>query len=115
MSEQSRKPGRFTSRRLRTSQSDEIRKAIADAIVETIRKRNLSRRDAASIIRVGQDKISLVFRRQVHGFSIARLLKFLSSLGYDIEILASDTPNSEPGHVRFSVMPLTRPGEPDAH
>ncbi len=96
------------------AESNEIKKAIADAIVDTIRRRNLSRRDAAATIGVGQDKVSLVFRGRVRGFSIERLLKFLMRLGHDIEIRASDTTGSGPGHAQFSVTPLPRPDETGA-
>jgi predicted XRE-type DNA-binding protein len=107
-------PQTIVSGGLTPAESRKLKEAIAAAIVGSISERKLSRRDAAAIMGTGQDKVSLVFRRRLRGFSIERLFKFLLNLGHDIEIFGSAAPGCAPGHVNFSVRLLSPPGTPRA-
>lgn len=91
----------FASGRLSNVERGHLKEAIVRAITQAIRQRGLSRGEAARVIGVGRDKISNVFCRQLEGYSIERLLRFLVQLGIDIEICAYPRPNGGCGHVLF--------------
>ena len=99
--------GKTASEGLARDESWKLKEAIGAAIVEAIRVRKLSRREAAAIIGVGQDKVSLVFRRRLRGFSIERLFKFLLNLGHDIEVSSVESLDGSPGHIQFSARRLS--------
>jgi predicted XRE-type DNA-binding protein len=102
----------FGSGRLSSVERSYLKEAIVRAIIQTIRQGRLSRRDAAALIGVGQDKISNIFCRQLEGYSIERLLKFLVQLGIDIEICAYPKPDGGHGHVLFGHSLPSDPAEP---
>jgi predicted XRE-type DNA-binding protein len=56
------------------------------SINQTIKARQLSQADAAKILGVSQPKVSALKNGRLEGFSIERLLNFLSALGQDVEI-----------------------------
>ncbi len=93
-------------------ESHKLKERIAAAIVASIGERKLNRKEAAAAIGVGQDKISLIFRSKLRGFSAERLLKFLINLGHDVEIRASKSTGDGPGRVRFRTLPSARPDDP---
>ena len=70
------------------SQADErLAKAeLARAIGKAIRERKLTQRQAAEVLGVDQPKVSHVLSGRLEGFSTERLLRFLTSLGSDVEI-----------------------------
>lgn len=62
---------------------------LAILIAETIKKRKkLTQKKAAELIGVDQPKVSAIIRRQLSGFTIDRLFRFLMALGMDIIIEA---------------------------
>jgi len=53
---------------------------------QIIEKRGLSQVQAAEIIGVSQPKISALLRGRLEGFSIERIMRFLSALDQDVQI-----------------------------
>lgn len=60
---------------------------LAFKINQLIEKRRLKQKEAARLLQVDQSKISLLNRGRLSGFSIERLIKYLSILDQDIEIV----------------------------
>ncbi len=56
-------------------------------IAEIITSRRLTQAAAAEILGVDQPKVSALLRGRLAGFSTDRLLKFLTALGRDVEIV----------------------------
>jgi predicted XRE-type DNA-binding protein len=75
--------------------SPEERQAKADLairIAATIRARGLRQARAAMLLEIDQPKISRLLRGQLSGFSMERLMKFLTLLGQNVEIVVKATP-----------------------
>jgi predicted XRE-type DNA-binding protein len=74
---------------------------LAIRIGAAIRARRLTNVHAARILKIDQPKISRLLRGQLSGFSTGRLMRFLTLLGQDIEIVVKRAPRSRrQGHVR---------------
>jgi predicted XRE-type DNA-binding protein len=59
---------------------------LAVEINRVIHARHLSQVAAAKALGVGQPKVSALRRYQLQGFSVERLMTFLTALGLDVEI-----------------------------
>jgi len=67
---------------------------LANKIILLIRKRGLTQLQAAKVLGVDQPKVSALFRGNLTGFSIERLMRFLLLLGQDIKITVQACPRS---------------------
>ena len=59
---------------------------LGQKISAIIRERRLTQAQAAQVLGVDQPKISALTRGRLSGFSIERLLRFLTLLGHNVEI-----------------------------
>ena len=64
--------------------------SIAQAIATKIEQKGLSQAEAASVLNIDQPKVSYLVRGKLNAFSISRLMRFLTLLGTDIEIVLKD-------------------------
>lgn len=76
---------------------------LAHAIARVIAQRELTQREAASLMGIDQPKVSHVLRGRLADFSTERLLGFLTGLGRDVEIVVKTTPRSRK-HGRLRVV-----------
>jgi len=67
-----------------------------------MQQRRLSQARAAEILGVSQPAVSNLVHGQYEKFSIDRLLRFLSDLGVDVEIVLTQTVNAH-GQTKVSV------------
>lgn len=68
--------------------------SLALRITQAIRARQLTQIRAAQLLQIDQPKISRLLRGQLAGFSTDRLLRFLTLLGHDIEVVVKRAPRS---------------------
>ena len=61
---------------------------LAILISNTIKKRKLTQKKAATVMGIDQPKVSAILRGRLSGFTIERLMRFLMALGMDIIIEA---------------------------
>ena len=82
---------------------------LAIRIADGIRARRLTQAKAAALFGIDKPKISRLLRGQLSGFSIDKLIHFLTLLGQDVVIVVKPAePHSRrPGHV--SVVAEARP------
>src|ERR1700747_107141 len=59
-----------------------------------IRARRLTQARAARLLKIDQPKVSRLLRGQLSGFSTERLMRFLTLLGRDVEIVVKTAPRS---------------------
>lgn len=69
---------------------------LAWEIIKIIKKRKLTQKRVAEILKLAQPKVSLLIRGYLKSFSMERLFRFLNDLGQDIYIKI--TPSSHRGH-----------------
>jgi predicted XRE-type DNA-binding protein len=63
-------------------------------IDDVIRERRLTQRAAAKLMGIDQPKVSHILHGRVGGFSLERLLDFLTTLGRDVDIVVKPSPKS---------------------
>ncbi len=71
-------------------------------IVDGLRSRDLSQRQAAKVLGIDHPKVSALMRGRIEGFSIARMFRLLNALDMDVEIRVRPKPRSR-SHGRSSV------------
>lgn len=81
---------------------EELAKAqLASHIREAIRRRKLTQVAAAEVVGLDQPKISAMINGRLTGFSSDRLLRCLTALGQDVDIVVKASPRSrERGRLR---------------
>ena len=67
---------------------------LAVAINHVLERRRLSQAKAAQLLGVNQPKVSALSKYRLEGFSVERLLRFLTSLDQDIEIIIRHKPRT---------------------
>src|ERR1035438_3009976 len=67
---------------------------LAAKIIAEIQRRPLSQSQAAVTLGIDQPKVSALRQGKLSGFSIERLVRFLLSLGRDVEITVKEKPRS---------------------
>ncbi len=60
--------------------------ALAAQILRIVRRRRLTQVEAAKLLGIRQPKLSELLRGRLDGFSTDRLLRFITRLGYDVQI-----------------------------
>jgi predicted XRE-type DNA-binding protein len=76
---------------------------LAHALNHVIAQRRLTQAAAAARLGVNQPKISALLRYKLDGFSVERLMTFLTALDQDVEIVIKRKPRSR-GAARISVI-----------
>ena len=77
---------------------DRIKNAIAREIASLIEARRLTQKEAAEILQTDQARVSNITRGRLAGLSVDRLINFLITLGYDVDIHLSES-SSHRGNV----------------
>src|SRR5271156_5295176 len=67
---------------------------LAHAINDVIARRRLTQAVAAGKLRVNQPKVSALARYKLDGYSVERLMGFLTALDQDVEIVIRQKPRS---------------------
>lgn len=60
---------------------------LAVAIKREVTVRRWSQAEAAEVLGINQPKVSALLRYRLDGFSVERLMNFLTALGHDVEIV----------------------------
>lgn len=95
----------FADLGLPNPEEDLLKADLAMAISLLIKARSLTQTEAADILGIDQPKVSNLCRGKLEGFSVDRLLRFLTALGKDIEIRVTEHQNdrSDSGHIKVAV------------
>jgi len=67
-----------------------LKSSLLQALQETLKKRGWKQIEAAAQLGIDQGKVSKLMSGQMAGFSIERLVHFLSLLGQDVEVSIHD-------------------------
>ena len=82
----------FADLRLPDADERPTKVRLAVAINDAIRRRRLSQAGAAQCLGVNQPKVSALSKYRLEGFSVERLLRFLTALDRDVEIVIRTKP-----------------------
>ena len=73
---------------------------LAIAINDVLQRRGFSQGKAAEMLGINQPKVSALSKYRLEGFSVERLMRFLTSLNQDVEIIIRNRPRARrPGRV----------------
>ncbi len=64
------------------------------AICRIVERRRLTQAQVASALQINQPKVSALLHFKLEGFSVERLLRFLTALGHDVEIVIKPRPKA---------------------
>lgn len=67
---------------------------LAVAINDVLRRRGLSQGKAAAQLGINQPKVSALSKYRLEGFSVERLMRFLTLLSRDVEIVIRNKPRT---------------------
>jgi len=67
---------------------------LALAINDVLQRRGLSQGKAAEQLGINQPKVSALSKYRLEGFSVERLMRFLTSLNKDVEIVIRNKPRT---------------------
>lgn len=80
-----------------------VKADLALVISRLIADRGLTQAQAAEIIGIDQPKVSAIVRGRLSEFSLDRLMRFLTALGVDIELVTHEREHDGPGHLKVAV------------
>ena len=69
---------------------------LAIAINGVLKRRGLSQGKAAELLGINQPKVSALAQYRLEGFSVERLMRFLTSLNQDVEIIIRNRLRTRP-------------------
>jgi predicted XRE-type DNA-binding protein len=72
---------------------------LAVAIQREIVARGYSQAQAAEILGINQPKVSALLKYRLEGFSVERLMHFLTAMGHDVEIVIRPRNPRRPGRI----------------
>lgn len=78
---------------------------LAFAINEIVRGRKLRQTAAAGVLGIPQSKVSALVNYRLDGFSVERLMTFLTLLNRDVEIVIRPSRTDGEGHVSVHALP----------
>src|SRR5579863_6052603 len=84
----------FTDLRLPNADERQTKTGLAVAINQIIASQELSQVAAARLLKINQPKISALANYRLEGFSVERLMHFLTSLDRDVEIVIRPKPRA---------------------
>jgi len=87
----------FADLGLPNAEEKQAKVRLAVAINEVIRAQQLSQATAARRLSVNQPKVSALLNYQLQGFSVERLMKFLTALDRDVEIVIHNKSRARKG------------------
>ena len=76
----------FADLKLPDAEERQTKVHLAVAIQNEVTARNWSQAEAAEVLGINQPKVSALLKFRLEGFSVERLMLFLTALGNDIEI-----------------------------
>jgi len=85
----------FTDLRLPNAEEEKTKVRLAFEINQIIENRRLSQIAAAHRLKINQPKISALANYRIDGFSVERLMNFLTALDRDVNIVIRSKPNSK--------------------
>jgi predicted XRE-type DNA-binding protein len=73
---------------------------LAAEILRIVQRRRLTQAEAAKLLGIRQPKVSELLRGRLDGFSTDRLLRFITQLGYNVQIKVSKARAHAQGHLK---------------
>jgi predicted XRE-type DNA-binding protein len=82
-----------------TPEGKKARIQLYKAINDVLKERDITQTEAAELLGIRQAKISAIKMMRLDEFATDRLVNFLTTLGYDIEIVVKPKSGGKHGHL----------------
>jgi predicted XRE-type DNA-binding protein len=82
-----------------TSEGKKARIQLYKAINDVLKERGITQTEAAEVLGIRQAKISAIKMMRLDEFATDRLVNFLTTLGFDIEIVVKPKSGGKSGHL----------------
>jgi predicted XRE-type DNA-binding protein len=92
----------FTDLGIGNSEEYMAKSELAAEILRIVQRRRLTQAEAAKLLGIRQPKLSELLRGRLDGFSTDRLLRFITRLGYDVQIKLSKARPHTQGHMEIT-------------
>ena len=69
------------------------------AICRIVERRGLTQAQVAAALDINQPKVSALLHYKLEGFSVERLMRFLTALGHDVEIVIRPRPRAHAARI----------------
>jgi len=69
------------------------------AICRIVERRKLAQIEVAAALGINQPKVSALLHYKLEGFSVERLMRFLTALGHDVEIVIRPRPKAHTARI----------------
>ena len=79
---------------------------LAAEILRIVQRRRLTQAEAAKLLGIRQPKVSDLLRGRLDGFSTERLLRFITRLGYNVQIKLSKARPHSQGQMEITLTEL---------
>ena len=89
----------FTDLGFRDAEERQTKVMLALAINEILQRRRVSQTEAGQQLGINQPKVSALLNLRLEGFSVERLMHFLTALDRDVEIVIRRKPRSRAGRI----------------
>ncbi len=91
----------FADLGLASPEEAQVKAALTEHIAARIAARSLTQQAAARLLGVDQPKVSALLRGRLSGFSTERLMRFLTALGSNVQIVVRHRPGARGrGHLK---------------
>jgi predicted XRE-type DNA-binding protein len=80
-----------------------LRADLVQEIREIIARRRLTQTEAAKLLQIKQPDLSALLGGRLTKYSLQRLLKFMTILDRDVEIVVSEKPRNRPARITLAV------------
>src|SRR5580658_4411820 len=84
----------FTDLSLADAGERQTKVRLAMAINDVLERRGLSQAKAGELLGINQPKVSALSKYRLEGFSVERLMRFLTALNRDVEIVVHNKPRT---------------------
>jgi predicted XRE-type DNA-binding protein len=95
----------FADLGMRDAAERQTKTRLALAITDIIKARKLRQVSAATVLGIPQSKVSALMNYRLDGFSVERLMGFLTLLNRDVEIVIRPTCDEREGRVSVHALP----------
>ena len=99
----------FADRGLPDAEEHLIKAGLVVKIGRIIQQRGLTQATAAEIMGIDQPKVPAMLTGQFRGYSVERLMRFLVSLGHDVEIVVKPKRTGEGGRNKYFALSCELP------
>ena len=90
----------FADLKVRNPQEAQLKSRLAIAITKAIKAQGLTQKQAGQLMGLKQPKVSTILAGRLEGYSVERLIRFLTALGRDVDVTVKPHRSKGPGRLQ---------------